>query len=229
MPLIPMPPKGAVRSRTRNALTQVVPARTARPTRSARSAELRADDRREPVGGRVGELDRLRLVVEGLEGQHRAEDLALDDLGIVRGGLDQGRLVEEPADLGPLAAAHDRGRRRRGRARRSPRPGRGARGGSAARSSSPARAGRRARARRPRRRSARGNRSATARSTSSRVPARHTWPRVVVHPRRQRGRVVEVGVGEDEQRALAAELARERHEVRGRGLADRARRSPASR
>ena len=34
-----MPPNGAVRSRTRNVFTHTVPARTARPTRSARSCE----------------------------------------------------------------------------------------------------------------------------------------------------------------------------------------------
>ena len=45
------------------------------------------------------------------------------------------------------------------------------------------------------------------------MPARQTWPGVVVHPRGLGGGVVEVGVGEHDQRALAAELARERDEV----------------
>ena len=54
-----MPPNGAVRSRTRNVLTQTIPARMARPTRSARSCERRVDDRRQPVRRRVGQLDGL--------------------------------------------------------------------------------------------------------------------------------------------------------------------------
>ena len=111
-----------------------------------------ADDRREPVGRRVGELDRLVLGGEGLPGEDRAEDLALDDLGVVGRGLDQRRLVPEarrggrPADLRAAPAERRSRRRPRGRARRSPRPGRGGRDGSAARSSSRGRAGRRARA-----------------------------------------------------------------------------------
>ena len=78
-----MPPNGAVRSRTRNVLTHTVPARIARPTRSARPSELRVDDARQPVLGRVGERDRLLLGRERLQGEHRPEDLALDDLGVV--------------------------------------------------------------------------------------------------------------------------------------------------
>ena len=44
---------------------------------------------------------------------------------------------------------------------------------------------------------------------------------VVVHHRGPLYREVEVGVGEDDEGALAAELGREGHEVRGRGEADR--------
>ena len=46
---------------------------------------------------------------------------------------------------------------------------------------------------------------------------------VVVHLGRAGGRVVQVGVAEDQEWALAAELAREGHEVGGCSLADRAR------
>ena len=105
-----MPPNGAVRSRTRKALTQVVPARSARPTRSARAADRVQTIAESPYSVELASSTRLGLVGEGLEGQHRAEDLSLDDLGVVRGGLDQGRLVEEsaePADLGAAPAADD--------------------------------------------------------------------------------------------------------------------------
>ena len=54
-------------------------------------------------------------------------------------------------------------------------------------------------------------------------------PRVVVHPRGGRGGGVEVGVGEDDERALAAELGGERHEVARRRRRRCDRRSPASR
>ena len=50
---------------------------------------------------------RLVLVSEGLEREHRAEHLALDDLALVRARNDERRLVEEPAALGRPAAAND--------------------------------------------------------------------------------------------------------------------------
>ncbi len=106
------------------------------------------DDRREPVARRVRECDRLLLVAERLEGQHRPEHLALDDLALVRARDDERRLDEEPA-LGPTGARRGRSRRRSpARARRSRARGRRARDGSSARPWSRRRAGRRARARR---------------------------------------------------------------------------------
>ena len=136
----------------------------------------RVDDPREAVRGRVGERDALVLVGEGLERQHGAEDLALHDLALVRARARR-------------ASARRRGRRarqagRRGRsrrrspahARRSPRRARGGRGGSAASPSCRRRAGRRGRARRRSGGRARGTASATDSCTSSRVPARQTWP-----------------------------------------------------
>ncbi len=52
---------------------------------------------------------------------------------------------------------------------------------------------------------------------------------VVVLAGRLRGRGLEVGVGEHDQRPLAAQLGRERHEVRGRRRARSGGRSRASR
>jgi hypothetical protein len=85
-------------------LTHTVP-RTAARWRSARGA--RVDDRGEAILGRVGELDRLGLVLERLDGEHRAEDLPLHDLGVVRARLDESRLVPEAANLGSPPPADD--------------------------------------------------------------------------------------------------------------------------
>ena len=229
MPLIPMPPNGAVRSRTRKALTQMVPARTARPTRSARAAELVTDLRGEPVLGRVGEPDRLLLVGEGLQGEHRAEDLALDDLGVVGRRLDQRRLVPEA---------------RRGVVRAAAADDPVARGARALDEALDAREVVGVDERRDRRRGV----ARVAEHVRVRVAAEALQERladrlldeqprageadlagVVVLARGLLGGRVEVGVGEHDQRALAAELARERDEVAGGGHADVARRSPASR
>ena len=47
------------------------------------------------VARAVGERHRQRFVVESLHGKDRAEDFVLDDLGVVRAGLDQRRLVPQ--------------------------------------------------------------------------------------------------------------------------------------
>ena len=119
---------------------------------------------------------RLGFVAERLQRQHRPEHLALHDLGVVRARLDQRRLVLEPAELGHVAAAHDRGRRARGRAPRSPATrcellgwisgpdGVASSRGSPSTCSSVNRWNRSMKA------------SRTDSSTSMRVPARHTWP-----------------------------------------------------
>ena len=88
-------------------LTQTVPARTAgRPGRRA----PRSRCRRSPTGRRRSSWrgDRLLLVGEGLERQHRPEHLALDDLGVVGARLDQRRLVEQRPPPARAAAADDR-------------------------------------------------------------------------------------------------------------------------
>src|SRR3984957_7253572 len=64
------------------------------------------EDRREPVGRGVGEFGGLRLVAETLDRQHRTEDLSLDDLGVVGLGLDERRLVPE-AVLGERLTPED--------------------------------------------------------------------------------------------------------------------------
>ena len=65
---------------------------------------LGVDDPSQPVARAIGERHGLVFVREGLEGQHRAEHLVLHDLGLVAAGLDQGRLVPEPALLGDVPA-----------------------------------------------------------------------------------------------------------------------------
>ena len=80
---MPVPPNGAVRSRTRNAFTQTVPARTLRPTRSARSAEVVQTTAESPYGVEFATFDGFVLVLEVLQCQDGPEDLALDDLRVV--------------------------------------------------------------------------------------------------------------------------------------------------
>src|SRR5580704_10409669 len=65
------------------------------------------DDGRQAVGRRVGEFGGLGLIAEALERQHGAEDLALDDLGVVRLRLDQRRLVPEAVLLQRRAPEDD--------------------------------------------------------------------------------------------------------------------------
>ena len=54
------------------------------------------------------------------------------------------------------------------------------------------------------------NSAATRSSTSSRVPARHTWPALSYWPTAWRDGQVQVGVGEHQQRGLAAQFQRDR-------------------
>ena len=61
----------------------------------------------QPIGGAVGELDRFGLVGKRLEGEHRAEDLALHDLTVVRRRFDQRWFVVQ-ASLDRLTASDDR-------------------------------------------------------------------------------------------------------------------------
>src|SRR5262245_18926302 len=81
------------------------PDRASHPVGSAEGPCV--DDAREAVVRRVRERDRFLFVREGLNRQYGAEHLALDDLRVVLRGLDHGRLVEEPAELGALAATDD--------------------------------------------------------------------------------------------------------------------------
>ena len=55
----------------------------------------RPDARGEAVVDVVRPRERLVLVGDALHGDHRAEDLALDDLAVLRGVHDDRRLVEE--------------------------------------------------------------------------------------------------------------------------------------
>ncbi len=83
-----------------------------RPKRSAFFWSVGEDHGRESVGGGVGQRDRFVLTREGLEGQHRSEDLVLDDLGVVGSRLDECRLVPEAVRRGALAAEDERVARR---------------------------------------------------------------------------------------------------------------------
>ena len=72
----------------------------------------------EPVRGVVGQVEALVVVVEGQCDQDRAEDLVLDDLGVLRGVDDERRLVvgaAPPAPAGHAAAGDDLGAGRRAR------------------------------------------------------------------------------------------------------------------
>ena len=152
-----------------------------------------------------------RLVAERLERQHRAEDLALHDLRVVRARLDQRRLVPQAAALGDVAAAHDAVAAARGRAPRSPRTRaqvvavdeRRDGGGVVARVAQhvgvdAARAG------------ARGTASVTDSCDQDARAGEADLAGVVVLAGGLGRGGVEVGVGEHQQRALAAELGRER-------------------
>src|SRR5262249_34084535 len=64
------------------------------------------DHRRESVARAVGEPDELVLVAERLPGQHRTEDLVLDDLRFL-GGLEERRLEVERAGGVRMASPDD--------------------------------------------------------------------------------------------------------------------------
>src|SRR5215212_10517287 len=63
--------------------------------------------RRERERDAVGPADRLVLVAERLHGDHRAEDLVLDQLVVLAQAIDDRRLVEVPALALALPAGHD--------------------------------------------------------------------------------------------------------------------------
>ena len=112
MPLCLYPPKGMSACPIgMPPLTAKVPVRIRSATPSARSSERREDAAREPVDAVVGDADRVVVVVEGDDDEHRAEDLLLGDRhGVVDVG-EQGRL-DEPA-LGEVrrpASAQRQGR-----------------------------------------------------------------------------------------------------------------------
>ena len=184
-------------------MTLRLPASTPRATRSA-AAEVAGEDRAgQAVLGVVGQRDRVGLVVERHHRDDRAEDLLAPDPAR--------RVVGESP---PSAAARSR-RRRASRRRRRRRPRRGSPAPSRAgraeisgpisldssarveRPSSPRTAG----SRRPR------NSSYADRSTRIRERAQQSWPALSKTAYGAAGgRRGEVGVGEDDVGALAAEL-----------------------
>ncbi len=188
--------------------------------RSARASVAGEDHRRQSVGGRVGQGDRVGLVGEGLEGQDRSEDLALDDLGVVARGLDERGLVPEAIGREPIAAEDD-AVARRARAR-STKPSTRARC-SGWISGEMVVAGSRLSPRTWRFVSAvkrSRNSSRTDVLDEETRAGEADLARVVVHQGRLGGREVEVRVGEDDERTLAPELGGEGREVLGRRNAD---------
>ena len=215
-----MPPNGAVRSRTRNVLTHTMPAADRPPDPLGPLLRRRVDDRRQPVAASswparppASSSSNVCSVSTG------PNTSLLDDLAVVGGRLDQRRLdVQRVAD--PVAAAHDRGRR-------APR----------------------ARSMNPSTRATWSGWIIGAIVVAGSRLSPSTWrvdggveageelvadrrldeqpgageadlPGVVVLPGRLGRGGVEVGVGEHDQRALAAELGGERHDVLGRRPAD---------
>ena len=181
----------------------------------ARSAIAGVDRRRQAVVGAVGERDRLGLVVEGLQRQHRAEDLVAAGSRRPAGDVDEERR---------LVVAGRRSRRRRRTSR--PRALLRARGATKPldalelrRVDERADVGRRLARVADRARRRRG--AGSARGTRRRSPLR---PAAACRPGRPGRRCrtgrrrcvdggVEVGVGEDDERRLAAELEGDRREV----------------
>ena len=80
MPDLPLPPKGAPRSRTKKQLTQTVPAFSVQTDPLGALGVAGDQRRRQPEPGVVGHRDALLLGGEGLHGEHRAEDLLGEDL-----------------------------------------------------------------------------------------------------------------------------------------------------
>ena len=153
-----------------------MPARTARPDTLGALRGARVDDPRQAVGGRVRERDPLVLVQEGLDRENGAEDLALDDLALVR-PWDRRASARRRGRPARPAGRHGRSRPRSPvRAPRSRRRGRSARDGSAASPSCRRSAGRPARARPQSGGRAPGTARRRTPATRIRVPARQTWP-----------------------------------------------------
>ena len=203
-----------------NVLTQTTPGpdRAGEPVGPLHVA--RPDPGRQAVRRVVGDPERLGLVVELGHGQDRPEDLLARDPPVVRrrrrGSSAGCRSRRSPR--GPARRRRRPGRPPRARARRSPAPCRAGARRRSRRAASPDRAARPARASRP---------SAAIRSTSSSRTERWTIePRarvaglaaVVEDPPadRRRGRLEVADVGEDDLRALPAELERDRLDVRSR-------------
>ena len=168
-------------------------------------------------------VDGLVLGVEGLQGQHRPEDLLAHDLAPARRLDEQRRLVVGAARHGLARLPPNTGSAPCARARSHEALDAREVIGVDQRADHRRRIVERAsRCAWPGARSAnrRWNSSMTGRSTSSRVPARQTWPALSYCSMALSTASVEVGVGEHEERRLAAELERERREVLGRGARD---------
>ena len=163
--------------------------------------------------------DRLGVVGEGLQRQHRPEDLLAQDLGARWHVDEQRRLVVEAAERRRhAAAARQTGARRPRRARRSRRRGRGARGWISGPTWVP------------------GSRGSPSRIAAILATSRvgelgvdrplHEQPRagqadlpgVVVLAGRRLDRQVEIGVVADDERRLPSQFEAHRREMRrGRG------------
>ena len=215
-------------------MIHTVPMRSRPATRCGAAGVLGPDGAGQAVDAVVGDRDRLVLVAERLDGEHRAERLVLGHRhrrSCSRRGRSAGSRSRRP---GPGRRAARRRtaapRPRRARGRRTPRPCRGARRWSAGRSRPCRRRARRAGSRSARATSASTKSSWIDSSTSSRAPAEQTWPecRKTAVSAIVEGDL-EVGVGEDDVGVLAAELEGDLlHRRRGRGH-DRAGRSRARR
>ena len=99
MPDLPLPPNGAPRSRTKKQLTQTVPALSRARDPLGPLGVAGDQGRGQPEPGVVGHRDGLLLVGEGLDGQHRAEDLLGEDLAarLRRRPGSSGRSRDRPA------------------------------------------------------------------------------------------------------------------------------------
>ena len=90
-------------------LIQTQPNRSAAETRSARpTSRVQTDDAR-PYGVPFAHAIASRLVAEALHGDHRTEDLALDQLVVLLQSREHRRLEEEPGPRWRDAAGHDLG------------------------------------------------------------------------------------------------------------------------
>src|ERR1019366_2092504 len=69
----------------------------------------RPDGGGQPVGRAIAPGDRLRLIAEALDGDHRTEDLALDQLVFLVQARDDRRLQEEAGSVRLASAGHQLG------------------------------------------------------------------------------------------------------------------------